>query len=141
MDISCNENSTSTNFAKRDPNIFGDDRVIENLLKDEIRYMPTCNYFLEVQSEIRPYMRNVVGTWMMEVGLIFARFRIFANCFDFDCCRFVRSKCAKSKSFPWPSITWIVFCVCVPSNVNNFSFWGPLVYFWLPKFAAAHSCP
>lgn len=67
MELSCTENMSSVNFARKDAVIFGDRRVIENLLRDEPLYIPSRNYFEEVQDDIRPYMRNVVATWMMEV--------------------------------------------------------------------------
>lgn len=67
MDFACTETAT-TRFAKRDPSIFKDFRVIENLLSDEILYVPKCNYFEEVQNDIQPFMRKVVTTWMLEVN-------------------------------------------------------------------------
>ncbi|KAK5643839.1 hypothetical protein RI129_007684 [Pyrocoelia pectoralis] len=67
MELSCTENPSLVNFAQKDPTIFGDRRVIENLLKDETKYVISCDYFNDVQIEIQPYMRNVVATWMMEV--------------------------------------------------------------------------
>ncbi|KAK4887266.1 hypothetical protein RN001_003537 [Aquatica leii] len=67
MELSCTENPSAVNFAQKDPTIFRDVRVIENLLKDESMYVCPCDYFTDVQVEIQPYMRNVVATWMMEV--------------------------------------------------------------------------
>lgn len=54
-------------YAGSDPVIFRDARVIDNLLSDEVMYVPRCNYFEEVQTDIEPYMRKVVTTWMLEV--------------------------------------------------------------------------
>lgn len=67
MELSCTENISVVNYAQRDPVIFSDNRVVENLLNDEALYIPSCDYFSEVQVDIQPYMRNVVATWMMEV--------------------------------------------------------------------------
>lgn len=45
-----------------------DDRVLQNLLTVEERYLPQCSYFKCVQKDIQPYMRRMVATWMLEVG-------------------------------------------------------------------------
>lgn len=60
------ENPTAR-FAEKDPSIFRDFRVLENLVRDELLYVPKCNYFEEIQNDIQPYMRKVVTTWMLEV--------------------------------------------------------------------------
>lgn len=70
MDFACTESKTAK-YAKRDPTIFKDFRVIENLLGDEMLYVPNCNYFEEMQNDIQPFMRKVVTTWMLEVNLNF----------------------------------------------------------------------
>ncbi|MBZ3889735.1 G1/S-specific cyclin-D2 [Sciurus carolinensis] len=44
-----------------------DDRVLQNLLTIEERYLPQCSYFKCVQKDIQPYMRRMVATWMLEV--------------------------------------------------------------------------
>lgn len=67
MDLVCTESMTASNFAQADPNIFNDERVIENLLREEMLYVPECNYFEQVQEDIEPFMRKVVTTWMLEV--------------------------------------------------------------------------
>lgn len=46
-----------------------DDRVLQNLLTIEERYLPQCSYFKCVQKDIQPYMRRMVATWMLEVGV------------------------------------------------------------------------
>lgn len=71
MDLQCTETIADSNIAKIDPQIFQDDRVIQNLLNDEHFFMPKCNYFEEVQTDIEPFMRKVVTTWMLEVSCIF----------------------------------------------------------------------
>ncbi|KAG8290491.1 hypothetical protein J6590_080321 [Homalodisca vitripennis] len=53
-------------LAEADPVFFRDFRVLDNLLDSEPRYIPRCNYFNEVQPDLKPFMRKVVSTWMME---------------------------------------------------------------------------
>ncbi|KAF7287921.1 hypothetical protein GWI33_000263 [Rhynchophorus ferrugineus] len=67
MDLSCAETSNKCIRAIRDRAIFNDERVINNLLNDEVFYIPNCDYFAEVQNDIQPFMRKVVTTWMLEV--------------------------------------------------------------------------
>lgn len=55
--------------AVPDANLLYDDRVLQNLLTIEERYLPQCSYFKCVQKDIQPYMRRMVATWMLEVGL------------------------------------------------------------------------
>ncbi|XP_019872824.1 G1/S-specific cyclin-D2 [Aethina tumida] len=64
MDLSCREEPAT---ATCDRTIFGDPRVVVQMLRDEVLYMPKCNYFTEVQTDIQPFMRKVVTTWMVEV--------------------------------------------------------------------------
>lgn len=66
MDLQCTE-QISVVVAKKDPTIFKDPRVIKNLLSQESLFVPKCNYFVEVQRDIQPFMRKVVTTWMHEV--------------------------------------------------------------------------
>lgn len=68
MELICVENMSDSCFADRDAVIFGDIRVLNNLLETEQLYMPHCNYFAEVQHDIQPFMRKVVTTWMLEVN-------------------------------------------------------------------------
>lgn len=58
-----------SNFAEMDPTMASDPRVIVNLLALERSTMPHCDYFRHVQRDIQPFMRKVVTTWMLEVGL------------------------------------------------------------------------
>lgn len=53
--------------AVPDSNLLYDDRVLQNLLTIEERYLPQCSYFKCVQKDIQPYMRRMVATWMLEV--------------------------------------------------------------------------
>ncbi|NXE77392.1 CCND2 protein, partial [Cochlearius cochlearius] len=55
--------------ALPDPNLLYDDRVLHNLLTIEERYLPQCSYFKCVQKDIQPFMRRMVATWMLEVGI------------------------------------------------------------------------
>lgn len=68
MDLACTESIIPAIFADKDPAIFKDFRVIENLLNDEQFYVPESNYFEEFQSDVQPFMRKVVTTWMLEVS-------------------------------------------------------------------------
>ena len=53
-----------------DPALLRDDRVLTNMLQMEDYYVPSnnMNYFRVVQTELKPYMRKIVATWMWEVG-------------------------------------------------------------------------
>lgn len=68
MELICAEKMTDCNFAERDRVIFNDIRVLRNLLETEEFYIPKCNYFVDVQHDIQPFMRKVVTTWMLEVS-------------------------------------------------------------------------
>ncbi|XP_066146356.1 G1/S-specific cyclin-D2 [Euwallacea fornicatus] len=67
MDLPCGETSNKVIRAVKDKAIFRDDRVIKNLLRGETSYVPNCDYFTKVQTDIQPFMRKVVTTWMLEV--------------------------------------------------------------------------
>lgn len=54
--------------AVPDGNLLHDERVLQNLLTIEERYLPQCSYFKCVQKDIQPFMRRMVATWMLEVG-------------------------------------------------------------------------
>lgn len=71
MELACIEKMSVVNIALKDRNIFQDNRVINNLLRDEVLYMPKCDYFKKVQNDIQPFMRKVVTTWMLEVSILF----------------------------------------------------------------------
>lgn len=54
--------------AAKDPAIMADRRVLEQLLRLEIFSVPSNDYFeAPTSSELQPYMRRVVTTWMLEV--------------------------------------------------------------------------
>lgn len=72
MDLTCIENLDDIRVAQRDRSIFDDDRVLQNLLSSEFKYMPKFNYFNRVQTEVQPYMRKIVTTWMMEVSTLYS---------------------------------------------------------------------
>lgn len=55
------------NKAPVDFNLLNDDRGIENLLFLEDFYRVHSNYFLHVQTEIKPWMRKTLANWMLEV--------------------------------------------------------------------------
>ncbi|XP_037580058.1 G1/S-specific cyclin-D2 [Dermacentor silvarum] len=51
----------------RDPAIFDDCTVLDNLLRSEERYPINPRYFACVQKELSVNMRRIVGRWMLEV--------------------------------------------------------------------------
>lgn len=55
------------NRAFEDPVFLRDNRVLQNLLLTEDKYIPTACYFNCVQKDIQPYMRKMVAEWMAEV--------------------------------------------------------------------------
>ncbi|XP_039253498.1 G1/S-specific cyclin-D2-like [Styela clava] len=68
MSLECTESSLEgIKRAKKDPVLVQDDRVLQNLLKQEEKYLPRTTYFECVQRDVKPYMRKVVATWMLEV--------------------------------------------------------------------------
>ncbi|XP_066999557.1 G1/S-specific cyclin-D2 [Anabrus simplex] len=67
MDLLCVERLSDCRLAERDPVIFEDMRVLQNILNLETLFIPSCNYFGTVQKDIQPFMRKVVTTWMLEV--------------------------------------------------------------------------
>ncbi|XP_075066302.1 G1/S-specific cyclin-D2 isoform X2 [Mixophyes fleayi] len=66
MELLCSEVET-VRRAQADPTLLFDDRVLQNLLTVEERYLPQCSYFKCVQKDIQPFMRRMVATWMLEV--------------------------------------------------------------------------
>lgn len=66
MELYCLEAETVLR-ARPDPNLLGDDRVLQSLLTIEERFLPQCSYFKCVQKDIQPFMRRMVATWMLEV--------------------------------------------------------------------------
>jgi len=54
--------------SKIDPYLLHDDRVLQNLLRNEERYLPSYpDYFTFIQIEIKPHMRKSVVNWMFDV--------------------------------------------------------------------------
>jgi cyclin D2 len=70
MELICFEDKVV--LAKSDPNILDDDRVLQNLLTIEDRFLPQCSYFKCVQKDIQPHMRRMVAGWMHEVCVFLA---------------------------------------------------------------------
>ncbi|KAJ8315791.1 hypothetical protein KUTeg_007941 [Tegillarca granosa] len=66
MNLMCCETETLKR-AYEDPVLLKDDRVLQNLLATEDKYMPSPTYFKCVQTDIKPYMRKMVAQWMLEV--------------------------------------------------------------------------
>jgi G1/S-specific cyclin-D2 len=55
------------NKAPVDVNLLGDERTIRNLLHMEDFYRVHSNYFAYVQTEVKPWMRKMLASWMLEV--------------------------------------------------------------------------
>ena len=68
MDLLCCE-VDSTKRAYEDPVLLKDDRVLQNLLASEDKYQAAPSYFNCVQKELKPFMRKMVSTWMLEVDI------------------------------------------------------------------------
>ena len=66
MELLCLEMDTIIR-ARPDPNLLCDDKVLQNLLTIEERFLPQYSYFKVVQKDIQPFMRRMVATWMLEV--------------------------------------------------------------------------
>lgn len=69
MDLHCQE-AFGLRHSYKDPVLLNDDRVLNNLLTYEEKCMPSGSYFKHVQSDVKPYMRKMVATWMLEVGAL-----------------------------------------------------------------------
>jgi len=72
--------------ADCDSIILRDDRVLQNLLRNEDRYLPlTPDYFKYVQVEIKPHMRKIVADWMLDVcqELCFDQLEVFCLAMNF----------------------------------------------------------
>ncbi|EEB09987.1 G1/S-specific cyclin-D2, putative [Pediculus humanus corporis] len=82
--------------TEKDPVIFSDFRVINNLLNLEKQYIPSCDYFSNVQTDIKPFMRKIVSTWMLEVceelGVEKQVFPLAVNYLDRFLCNFCINK-------------------------------------------------
>ena len=52
-----------------DPVMLSDDRVLQNLLIVEDRGLSNAKYF-DFQPEIKPFMRRILTSWMLEVPVI-----------------------------------------------------------------------
>ncbi|XP_049938979.1 G1/S-specific cyclin-D2-like [Schistocerca serialis cubense] len=67
MNLLCVERLEDDQRAERDSVIYDDSRVFKNLLEEEKNSIPPINYFVKIQKDIKPFMRKIVATWMMEV--------------------------------------------------------------------------
>ena len=68
MDLFCVE-VEGIKRAPNDPVLLKDDRVLNNLLVGEDKYLPSPTYFKCTQKDIKPYMRKMVAQWMLEVEI------------------------------------------------------------------------
>lgn len=68
MDLLCAEKiSPDSCCAVKDGTVFEDERVLQELLNMEHLYVPQCDYFKTVQTDVEPFMRKIVTKWMLEV--------------------------------------------------------------------------
>jgi len=63
--------------AFADPLMLRDARVLQNLLTSEDHCLPNAKYF-DFQPEIKPFMRRILTSWMLEVPWYFS---VFAVCY------------------------------------------------------------
>ncbi|XP_061436786.1 G1/S-specific cyclin-D2-like [Lethenteron reissneri] len=67
MELMCGE-AAGIKRALVDAHLLQDKRVLSNLLSLEERYVPRASYFeCGVQTDIQPFMRRTLATWMLEV--------------------------------------------------------------------------
>lgn len=72
MNLMCTESQTASEdrcFAE-DRTIFRDERAVKKLLETESQYVPGCDYMAHSHSNLQPFMRRVVATWMLDVSLL-----------------------------------------------------------------------
>ncbi|XP_015782854.1 G1/S-specific cyclin-D2 [Tetranychus urticae] len=73
MDLVCSENCDTSNLLSKkcitihDPVIHDDERVLQNLLLTQNRYVIKTSYFKCLQTDLDVYMRELVANWMLEV--------------------------------------------------------------------------
>lgn len=65
--VCCETEFGKSKKAILDPVLLNDQRVLDNLLATEDKYLPHTCYFNCVQTDIQPYMRKMVTEWMAEV--------------------------------------------------------------------------
>lgn len=53
--------------ATSDPVFIEDERILKNLMLTEDRNITSSSYFKCFQTDLKPYMREVVVGWMLEV--------------------------------------------------------------------------
>ena len=68
MDLLCGEMECFRR-AFEDPVLLRDERVLQNLLTTEEKYLPSPSYFKCVQTDIKLFMRKMVADWMLEVKI------------------------------------------------------------------------
>ena len=72
VDLFCTETEV-VRKSRIDPVLLQDARVLQNLLTSEESYLPTATYFT-FQSEVKPFMRSEVASWMSAVRLKYKAF-------------------------------------------------------------------
>lgn len=69
MTLACNESCFEDRviYSPKDPNIFNDRRVFTNLCQLQKKYHASTKYLEDKGSEVQPYMRKILTTWMLQV--------------------------------------------------------------------------
>ena len=66
----CNQESNTQSYetlVAEDPRISQDQTVLDNLLALQYSSMPSQDYCSHIQTNIQPFMRQIVTNWMLEV--------------------------------------------------------------------------
>lgn len=87
MDLKCLEvvcETADNNFAEKDNAISQDPRILRNLLALERATIPHVDYFRIIQGDLKPFMRKIVTTWMLEVSFYLAYVKNIFNPFLTD---------------------------------------------------------
>lgn len=69
MNLLCCE-SPALRVAKKDKTLLLDDRVFENMLKYEDKYLPLASYLVDVQTDFTSDQRKILIDWMWEVRIL-----------------------------------------------------------------------
>lgn len=70
MALLCQEVVPEESFTTitADPVLLDDQRVLQNLLDSEDKYVISSSYFKCIQNDINPNMRSILAAWMLEVA-------------------------------------------------------------------------
>lgn len=102
MDLMCAEKLTQDScYAMKDLNVLEDERVLQDLLNMEQVYVPDCDYFNNMQTDVKPYMRKIVTKWMLEVSRFYysSMYETPARAGNASTC--VSASVKSTRIFPW----------------------------------------